>query len=269
MIVEKTWWETNSANPYWATAPLAQAQTDASGRAELDHIPAESIRISVAAKGYVSRLLNEGGAPTLPKYSVLLAKSATIRGTVLDADGHPVASANVRPMTLMGLDGLGYQTGLNYGPLDKVEADTDAAGSFELSGLPTGYAQIYAMAPGYCFSDMTIYDVPSTNMVLRMERAGEIKVSISDKDGKPVSRFDGNPLLVNAQALGESNNSGSDAIVENDGTCDFQNVPPGKYRVTSRPNPSYKSGQYAPEQIVFVRGGAIADVRITLKEPSN
>ena len=45
-------------------------------------------------------------------------------------------------------------------------------------------------------------------------------------------------------------------------TFEFNNVPPGDYRITSRPNPSNSNRHYAPEQIVTVSPGDRTNVKV-------
>jgi hypothetical protein len=50
--------------------------------------------------------------------------------------------------------------------------------------------------------------------------------------------------------------------VKADGTFEFSNVPPGEYRITSRPNPSTSNRQYASEQVVTVAPGDQTNVNV-------
>jgi hypothetical protein len=58
------------------------------------------------------------------------------------------------------------------------------------------------------------------------------------------------------------NTSPGSATVKEDGTYDFTNVPPGEYRITSRPNPAHSSRQYAREQAITVVPGAAVSVKL-------
>jgi hypothetical protein len=46
---------------------------------------------------------------------------------------------------------------------------------------------------------------------------------------------------------------------------EFKNVPPGEYRVTSRPNPGSGTRQYADHQLVTVEFGKTAEVRFVYR----
>lgn len=112
---------------------------------------------------------------------------------------------------------------------------------------------------------VTIYDVPGTNVVLRMSRAGSMHIVVTDKNGKPMGAYNGSAVLVevapkNGSGIGTWGASGQ--VNKEDGTIEFNNVPAGEYRVTSRPNPANSNKQYAPEQIIKVESGVRASVTI-------
>ena len=266
LVVEKVWWQTD-APPHWERESFTHAMSDSSGRIRLDQIPTNMIRLSVTADGYAPRRLDQRAhiRPALLTFSVELAKTATISGIVTDAEGEPIKGAKVRPLEILASNGRGYDNGLHYESYEKSNVETDASGRFEIAGLPTGFIQLRAMATGLYFSDLrTIHDVPATNVVLRMTRAGGILINVIDKAGRPLSRFDGDPLIVEVEPRGDSKvgSWGGSATVKDDGTYEFTNVPPGEYRITSRPNPGSSNRQYAPEQIVTVKPGPPVEVKV-------
>jgi hypothetical protein len=266
LLVEKVSWQA-SPKPHWDHELLVEAVSDASGRARIDKVPAGSIRVSVTADDYAPRRLTQRTLARAEhlKFTVELAKAATIRGTAMDTAGRPIKGAKVRTSTELALNGLGYDDGRHYEPPDEWSAVTDDGGRFELTGLPVGYAQLFASAEGYHFKDsLTIYDVPATNVVLQLAGAGSIHVAVTDGAGKSLSRYEGHEILVDVEPKGGSKvgSWGGSATVKDDGTFEFNNVPPGEYRITSRPNPSNSTRQYAPEQIVTVTLGAPTQVKV-------
>src|ERR1022692_2347697 len=115
------------------------------------------------------------------------------------------------------------------------------------------------------FSDLfTIHDVPVTNVLLHLGGAGTIRVSVTDHEGHALSRYEGHELLVDVEPKGGSKvgSWGGSATVKADGTFEFSNVPPGEYRITSRPNPSTSNRQYASEQVVTVAPGDQTNVNV-------
>jgi hypothetical protein len=266
LLAEDVAWQTEP-KPHWEHKQLAEAVSDASGRARINKVPPGSIRISASADGYAPRRLRQSTQvhPEYLKFTVELAKAASIRGIVTDPTGRAIKGAKVRTSTELASNGFGYDDGRHYEPPDEWSAVTDEAGRFELKGLPVGYAELYASAPGYHFSDLfTIYDVPATDVVLHLAGAGSIRVAVTDREGKPLSRYEEHEILVEVEPKGGSKigSWGGSAKVKDDGTFEFNNVPPGEYRVTSRPNPANSNRQYAPEQVVTVAPGERTNVKV-------
>jgi hypothetical protein len=266
LIIEKVSWQAGP-NAHWDKERFAEAVSDVTGRVQIGKIPTNTIRVSVTADGYAPRRLDQHThvRPEFLKFTVELAKVANIGGIVTDAEGNAIKGVKVRTLTEMASNGFGYDDGRHYEPPDTWSMETDDAGRFELTGLPVGYAQLYATARGYHFTDMhTIHDVPATNVVLRLRRASGILVKITDKDGNPLSRLDGNPVIVEVEPKEGSKigSWGGSATVKDDGTYEFENVPPGEYRISSHPNPFSGRKKYAPEQIVTVKPGEPVSVKI-------
>lgn len=198
------------------------------------------------------------GERTYKPFTVELAKQAHLGGVVMDSDGQPLRNVKVRASSVMAMDGRGYRQ-----PLSR-QAETDDAGRFDFTGLPAGFLQLHASASGYHFGDLfTIYDVPSTNVVLRLKGAGGMLVTVVDKQGKAISQFEGNEVLVSVEPKGGSiiGSWGGSGKVNAQGVIEFKDMPPGEYRVSSRPNPS-SSSRNSPEQIVKVAPGACANVKL-------
>ena len=265
-VVEQMMW-TNAPSPHWEAERLTEATSDASGRLQVERIPTNMVRVSVNADGYASRrlLFKAFARPTLVKLSTELAKKAVVRGIVTDSEGKPIQGAKVRPLEILGSNGLGYDTGLHYDPYESWNMETDSGGRFVFAELPAGFAQFSATMPGYYFSDScTIHDVPATNLVLRLLSAGGIRVTVSDKSGTPISRINGMPPIVEVEPKEGSTvgSWGGSATVRDDGKYEFKNMPPGEYRITSRPNPGSSKRQYPPEQIVTVKPGVPVEVKV-------
>jgi hypothetical protein len=244
---------------------VAEGVSDDSGRVVVERIPVGTHRVSVMAGGYAPRVLgyDRYGERTFKQFQVELAEMASVRGMATDLNGQPLPGVTVNASSTMAIDGRGYS-----GP-DMRQAVTDATGRFTLSGLPAGYTQIRAHAPGYYFGDIfTIHDVPSTNVVLRLTGAGIISVRIFDKNGQAISRFQGSELHVSVEPKGGSRigSWGGGARVQDDGTYEFKDLPPGEYRISSRPNPVSSNRQNAPEQIIQVKPGMKTEVKIVYED---
>jgi hypothetical protein len=265
LIVDRMTYTTNPA-PQRNSAPIADQASDASGRVRIEKIAAADygVWIRVTAAGYAPRLLDQRNflRPAFAKYTVELAKAARLSGVVTDSEGKPVKGAKVHPQNLLASNGQGYDHGQHY---DSSWLETDDAGHFEIPDLATGYVTVNVSAPGYYFGDIfTIYDVPSDNLKLLLTRAGGIQVSVTDKSGKALAAYGGSPLLVSLEPKEYPHKIGSyggGGTVKNDGTLEFNDVPPGEYRLTCRPNPSNDSKQIPAEQIITVKPGAPVAVK--------
>lgn len=240
---------------------VAQGMGDASGRVLADQIPAGVHRVLITADGYVPRVLDyaEFDEHTFKTFSTELSRSAQIQGRVIDSDAKPIPGVRVQVMGTLGIDGRGYR--LTSPPA----ATTDAEGRFSFSELPTGFVQLNARAPGYFFSESrTLHDTPSTNLVLQLNRAGQLEVSITDHDGKPLSKLGGNPLLVEIRSTVDPslNSWAGSGEVDVNGKAEYKSIPPGEYRLSSRPNPSSAKFVKPPEQIITIAPGASVAVKI-------
>jgi hypothetical protein len=261
LIVDRMTWTTNST-PQWKSERIADAAGDDSGRVRIEKIPAGDFQgwVRVTAEGYAPRLLDQRSLlhPAMAKYTVELAKAAHLSGVVTDSEGKPVKGATVHPQDMLGLNGRSYDNGQQYEAYDKSAVQTDETGHFEIANLATGYAQLNVTAPGYSFGDIsTLYDVPSEGVKLRLNRAGGIQVSVTDSSGKALATHGGLPLMVFVEAADgpKTGSWGGGATVKADGTFEFNNVPPGDYRLTCRTNPS-RGEQGPPAQIITVKPGA-------------
>jgi 5-hydroxyisourate hydrolase-like protein (transthyretin family) len=241
----------------WET--VVSATSDAIGRFDLEKIPAGNYRLTVSATKYAPRMIGyeEIKDGTAQKRSIELSAAARLTGTVTDpADGSPVAGVTVTASNTMGIDSRGYSAP------NRIEVKSDDKGQFTLVDLPTGYAQIWAHAPGRFHNEsLKLYAVPETNttIVVQMAKTGGIKGKVVDKNGKPSS---GGTIHANppGDPIGKW---GGSMNVEADGTFEFKDVPPGPYTVSTTPSyPGSKPDPNAQEITVKPR----ETVEVTVKK---
>jgi large repetitive protein len=108
------------------TSFVAETTTGADGAFKIMNAPPAPARLSVRASGWspAERTLRAASAPL----HVVLARGASVSGTVLDSSGRPAAGALVRS--------------------GSVAVTTDAQGRYRLDGLPSGLQRVDASAPG-------------------------------------------------------------------------------------------------------------------------
>jgi len=217
---------------------VASGKADAQGHFVLRAVPDGDYQVCIAADGYAPRLLGYAyfRGNTFKHFTAQLAPAARIRGSVVDTAGKPVPNASVRADSMIGPDGRGYVL------RDQAEAQVDPNGTFDLSGLPQGHAQIYVSAVSYAMLDvLKLQSVPDDHVTLRMTATGTIKVRVLTHDGKPATN--GN---VSVDTPGSPLGSwGGSANTKPDGTFTFDGVPPGTYTVSAMatnpgPGPSPK-----------------------------
>jgi hypothetical protein len=246
---------TYTAKGAWET--VAGVEADKDGRFELKNVPAEMRAVRVGAKGYATRDLGyqELGAHGFAAYTVMLAKSAALKGVVQDTEGKAIAGAKVRADGVVGFDGRGYRLA------EKADATSDANGEFELAGLPQGYVQLYESHETYHVVEVfKIYKVPATQVVVRMTATGTVK-------GKVVGGRTDAHVSIDAAVKFEDRVGtwGGSTQVKGDGTFEFAGVPPGEYVVTTNMDPTAREKDPLAKKIV-VKAGEVVEVELTAKK---
>jgi hypothetical protein len=154
---------------------------------------------------------------------------------------------------IMSIDGRGYAL-----PAEP-EAKTDGAGRFTLAGLPNGYAQVWANAPGHFQVDsLKVHAVPAQDTLrVQLVATGTISGTVIDATGNPVT--DG---TISATPPGDPIGKwGGSMNIKGDGTFLFENVPPGKYSISTKPQ--YPGAPADPNaQEVTVTSGKTTDVTV-------
>lgn len=179
------------------------ARTDANGRFKLQGLASASFHVSASGRGRGAA----GRGPLRPgaRVDLVVFPSGSLYGSVLGADGRPVAGATVsaaaRPW--------------GWGSPEPV----DEHGAFELNGLSPGVYDVVARAPGLApaiAAEVTVdrrtearLDLvvrPGARVVGRIvdgnERPVAGKVAVGDLDGRPVARVLAEPLATEAGADG-------------------------------------------------------------------
>jgi 5-hydroxyisourate hydrolase-like protein (transthyretin family) len=149
---------------------------------------------------------------------IRLGSGGLLRGVVVTSEGAPVAGATVRA-------GQG-ETFVDW----RNEAQSDAAGSFEMRGLPAGRIDVLAQHPSFADGHVGGIDIDpakgpaETKLVLG--RGGRIEGMVRRRDGSPVAGasvwFE--PLRVEGREILSGTLSRPVAL---DGSFSIERVPPG------------------------------------------
>jgi hypothetical protein len=239
----------------------ASGKTDADGHFELRSKEKGYLAVIASAQGYASRVLRrpELRGNTFIRFSSYLSPVATMKGAAVDTDGKPTAGVTVRVASVTGLDGRGYLLPV------QLEITTDAKGAFEFTGLPRGYAQLFASGTHYAGLDiLKLHTIPEDDLTIRLTATGAIKGRVIDKVGKPANRgtVDIEPDVPERDRIGRWA-GGCDTAA--DGSFHFEDVPPGRYIVTAlakNPGPAML-GKDPNAKTITVKAGEAITVEIT------
>ena len=198
----------------------ADTRTGEDGRFELvDLAPGTRLDLAVDADGFLPARVRGVEAPTAEPVVLLLRPAASVRGRVENADGEPVAGAEVNAR-------LVSEAVENFGDMSVV---TDDAGRFALADLMPGAVAIEAWAQGYQPSEPEALELEARqeieDVVLVLEPGAVLEGFVSTLDGDPVA---GARVLVGRAA----------ATAGDDGAYRVAGIPPGQREAEVR-HPSY------------------------------
>jgi hypothetical protein len=153
-----------------------EAKTDAAGRFSFAHVGAERVRVVADhdPDGAVTSAELHVAERQSIEITLVLSAASAVRGTVVDADDHPVAGAT------LFVEGV---------PWIVRSATSDAAGAFRLAIVPNGVTSLVAVARGYKTARVTLprRDDPVELVVhVRLEAGPPAEGDVLDPDGNPV-----------------------------------------------------------------------------------
>lgn len=189
--------------------PLPVGVTDATGTIALPGLEDNAeTTVAVSAPGFrtsIVKLRADGGRPEREVTVVRLERGGAIRGVVLDADGGPVAGADVR-LRAESKDDSGRAPAweptlptdvarfLDPARLREREIDamdvTDAGGRFAVDGLAaTATYRVVATRPGHACADVSrvrpvLEGSPGPDLVLRLRRPAALRVRVVPPAGE-------------------------------------------------------------------------------------
>jgi protocatechuate 3,4-dioxygenase beta subunit len=159
-------------------APLAV--TDARGEFSAGgFVPAEPLMVRAELDGATSEERLTLAAPEPVPVELVLIPPARIAGTVVDADGRPVAGASVAPSNMS----TGQQSHFRW-----ARADTD--GRFEVTVAEPGRAILVANARGHARSEPVEIEVTGgqrvEDLTLALRRGHTLEGRVVDPAGRPI-----------------------------------------------------------------------------------
>jgi hypothetical protein len=232
---------------------VTEAAADAQGRWILKKAPAGWYRIVVAAAGFVSRVAGHvqlDGQPGWYAFDSGLARSASVSGKVTDNAGQPLADVEVRLADVVSAPGDRYESPEAY------TFKTDADGRFRSDQVPLGRATVWVHKAGYCRPGLgQPITTPANDVKLVMMKAARLEVTVDFAGGNRPGGYIVEIGPERGSAVGTWGGSGN---IDSKNQITFENIPPGRYVVQGRPNPSSANQQTKPITIDLKGGQSTA-----------
>jgi hypothetical protein len=243
----------------YAYPEVANTETEGSGRWMLTQVAPGWYRVVVEADGYVPRVVGHKKTDDQPywqRFDTALSRSAPLDGRVVDEAGAPLAGAKVSIWYVFTASGKRYESPRDY------ETTTDEEGRFAIDWAPVGSGRIWVHKSGYVRSGLgQDVHLPAQNLELRMAKSAQLRVTVDF--GKVVRP---NEYIVDIEPEGglAVGSWGGSHDVKNDDVVLLENVPPGRYVITGRPNPGRDADKTDPITVELT-GGSQLDVTLTAK----
>lgn len=260
---------------------VAKTATDARGRfvfpeARSRHIRPKARRPNAFARDAEGRIGWETNPWTWPlptprrDLKIQLVDVQDAHGRIVDAAGRPIADAKVKTslLTSGSRDDPTRQTiGLFAELVDEASAETAADGSFVLRGVPVG-GDITATVQAAGFgSPRVVWDL-ALRVTIRLDRTGSIRGSLAGPAGAALG---GVRLYLYCRSEQSEDADfrvyfSTDVATAEDGTFQFDDVPPGKYVVSPRVYDSELPFSAEPTDVFEVKPGeTVAGISLPLK----
>ena len=236
-----------------------EIDADASGHWLLKSVPEGRYRLVASADGYAPRVVGHIQTDAQPGWQHLacgLSRTATIEGTVTDEASKPLSGVQVRLSDVADVDGARYEL-LNDEPVA-----TDDSGRFQIQQAPIGTARIRIHKVGYCTLGLRQPDELPGTVALTMTRSAQITVTVNFAPG---ARPDEYLVEIEPEGGTKIGSWGGSGQIDAENRIVYRDVPPGRYRLTGKPNPS-RAADVSPPRIIDLIGGE--DLQITLDPAS-
>jgi uncharacterized GH25 family protein len=261
-----------------APVALRGTRSDAQGRFEFIDVPTGTFNVGAAKAGYEAARSADAAVVTIPQIGAArsvevhdgevasveleLRRMGTVSGQVSDELGDPVAGASVQLLHVR------FERGRRRLVAAGMARTTDDRGSYRIFNVPAGQYLVNAAAGGATASDLPGYartfypgtldprsaqyvrvtpsqDLSGIDLALEPAKTARVAGTILGVDGQPTTP--GTLQLRPNVSAGEIAAVPVGAILNDDGTFEFPNVPPGQYLIFAdrgRSNPNAE-GEFA------------------------
>lgn len=238
--------------------PAARVAADARGRWVLKKAPAGWHRVVVEADGFVRRIAGYAkfdGQPRWASYDCGLSRPAPVSGRVVDDAGNPLADVDV------GIRVVATGAGGRYESPEGSPCRTGPDGRFRADRLPVGQATIRIQKRGYCGPGLgRSVAAPAKDLELSMRRAAGVRIVVEFAGPRPPGEYLVHMEPEGGEKVGQWGGSG---IVDDANRIAFHEIPPGRYVLRGRPNPSRGDEHAGGPVTVDLKGGQT--LAVTLK----
>jgi hypothetical protein len=154
---------------------LRDTKSDAEGRFSFERLAPAAVRVVAEHDpdgAVTSAELDVGDAGSI-EITLVLSATASVLGTVVDSDDHPVAGAKI------SIEGA---------PWTVRSATSDATGSFRLTAVPKEALSLAAVALGYRTARVAVPrrdDLTDRIVRVRLDAAPPVEGDVLDADGQP------------------------------------------------------------------------------------
>lgn len=237
---------------------VAEVVADAKGHWVLKKAPQGWLRVVVEADGFVPRVAGYAKFDDQPKWQAFdsgLSSPAPVSGRVTDDAGAPLADVEVR---------IGDVTsgGGRYDSPQGFTIKTGKDGRFRAEQVPVGKATIWVHKPGYTRPGLgQPITTPANDVELKMTKSARIEVTV-DFTGK--QRPEGYMVSITPEGGDKIGSFGGSGNINAKNQIAFENVPPGRYVFSGRPNPGSNNQQTDPVTI-DLQGGQSAKITLNAK----
>jgi hypothetical protein len=235
----------------------ARADVDARGRWVLKQTPAGWYRVVVEAVGFVPRIAGYAkfDQPRWASYDCGLSRPAPVSGRVIDDAGGPLADVEVR------IQDVAPGSGGRYESPDDPSCRTGADGRFHSDRLPVGHATIWVHKRGYCRPGLGLpITTPAQAIELSMLRSAGVRIVVEFTGSKPPGGY-----IVEIEPEGGSKVGtwGGSGNIDTANRLALHDIPPGRYVLRGKPNPSHGDEHAAGPVTIDLKGGQT--LAVTLK----
>jgi protocatechuate 3,4-dioxygenase beta subunit len=212
---------------------------DGDGRFALHDVRPGRYVVDVRAAGYAPAnqsgvRVTEGG--TTDVGTLRLRSGGTLQGTVADSAGEPVSGATVR-----------VESGSSFNPGQQTQ--TDAAGAFQIAGLPAGRVDVVAQHPAFAPARVSGVTIESegrpAEAALVLTRGGRVEGIVRTRSGQP---FTAGRVFVYPRRGPRGFDPRSAQPIREDGTFLVERVPAGPSTLSVQ---SSATGLGGPMSIAF------------------